>query len=54
MHDQHGAADAGLRGDGRCSLAAIPSRMADGWLNPGMVEELHAAGVRPLSRLTTV
>ena len=34
---------------GAAPQAAIPSRMADGYgLNPGMVEELHAAGVRLL------
>ena len=34
---------------GAAPQAAIPSRMADGYgLNPGMVEELHTAGVRLL------
>ena len=34
---------------GACPQAAIPSRMDDGYgLNPGMVEQLHAEGVRLL------
>ena len=48
-NDQHGPVAEGLRALGADPVAAIPSRMEDGYgLNRGMVDTLHGQGIRVL------